>query len=100
MALSISKGGLKLPPDVFQLTDELARRRGVAPEKALRDALTAALADAPAQDAEADADDEAATLALVRTIVAKAAKTRKAPGMSEDEILGYPEMFPNLYSRP
>lgn len=45
-------------------------------------------------------DDEEAMLTRVRAIVAAAAKTRREPDMSDDEALGYPEMFPDLYRKP
>jgi hypothetical protein len=95
MPVAIKKGGLTLPGELYLMTSELAHRRGLEPAEALREALEAALARTP----EATTVDEDAVMARVRAIVARAAATRRDDDRADDEILGYPEMFPELYRR-
>ncbi|PIY72701.1 MAG: hypothetical protein COY86_10725 [Rhodobacterales bacterium CG_4_10_14_0_8_um_filter_70_9] len=45
-------------------------------------------------------DEEEAAMRRVRVIVGAAAATRRDSGMTDEEILGYPEMFPDLYRKP
>jgi hypothetical protein len=95
MPLAIKKGGLTLPGELYVMTSELAHRRGLEPAEALREALEDALARTPAAepaDADSDVRDALAIAARIRTHLLPDTRT-------EDDILGYPEMFPDLYSR-
>jgi len=110
--------------EVARLAKELARQTGTTEVEAVRQALrhmlrreSAALKgdrrdDQPRAQAGIRAarkappvtgrarDKEAAAMRRVRVIVGAAAATRRNSGMTDEEILGYPEMFPDLYRKP
>lgn len=110
--------------EVARLAKELARQTGTTEVEAVRQALrhmlrreSAALKgdrrdDQPRAQAGIRAarkappvtgrarDKEAAAMRRVRVIVGAAAATRRDSGMTDEEILGYPEMFPDLYRKP
>jgi hypothetical protein len=115
--------------EIAELAHELAVRKGVSEIEAVRFALRLAIheddaeavtirwiegddVDAPPKPPRhvvdpgpsevADASGgvhEDAVMERIRAIVARAAATRRQDNRSEDDILGYPEMFPELYGR-
>lgn len=98
MSLNVKVDGITLPGPLAVLAKRLAESRG----QSVTDALTCAV-----QEALARADTprrhpygEEVALAEVRAIIARAAANRQADNRSDDEILGYPDMFPDLYRTP
>lgn len=86
MALSIRN------PEADRLARELAARQGVSMTEAIIGALRKALEEAP-KPRKRKLSDELEEIAR---------RYRELPVLdhrSEDEILGYPEMFPELYGR-
>lgn len=95
MPTNVKLDDIALPDPLATLAKSLAERRGLS----VGDALTCAVKEALAREDVPPRHQlgEEAVLAEVRAIIARAAANRQTDNRPDDDILGYPDMFPDQY---